>query len=140
MIFIEIDKKKTKKNAHHLLNKYNMLVRIIGMMNAPKIDEEYFFELDTIIEKRKYSQDSFFDRKRAAKEELFKIISGMNQLEKVDRKFLYDKYMNKNYPTNIAIYMSYHMSESKFYRELDNVLLRFADAYDDGSLLVEQNR
>lgn len=138
ILFPEIDKKKTKKNASHVLNKYYKLIRIIGIKEAPVITSEYFLEMRTDLEQVLNRDNCFNNRKILAEKELAKIVLAINQLDEIDRQLLYDKYMNKNYTTNIAIYMKYHMSESKFYCELDNVLVKFAESYDDGVLLVEK--
>lgn len=138
LLFPEIDKKKTKKNADYVLNKYDKLIRIIGVKEAPVINSEYFLEMNMDLEQILKRENCFPNRKILAEKELAKIVLAINQLDEIDRKLLYDKYINKNYTTNIAIYMNYHMSESKFYRELDNVLVKFAESYDDGALLVEK--
>lgn len=138
ILFPEIDKKQTKKNVAKLLNTYRPLIRIVGNQDAPKITGTYFFEMKNNALQTTNSIETFHNRKRMAELELLKITQAMNQLDTDDRQLLYDKFMNLNEQTNIAIYMKYHMSESKFYREMDKALNRFAEAYGEGELLIEK--
>lgn len=138
LLFPEVDRKKTKKQAHELLTNFRALARIAGGSHIPKITRTYFFEMDTTCQKSEQANTTILNRKVLAENELFKIMEAINQLDSYDRELLYDKYMDRNYTTNIAIYMKHHMSESKFYRELDKALIRFAEAYENGELLIEK--
>lgn len=138
LLFPEIDRKETKKNVHALLSSYRTLARIAGENHCPKVTTTYFFEIKEITQPFEHPNTTITNRKAIAEKELNKIMIAMNQLDSYDRELLYDKYMDRNYTTNIAIYMKHHMSESKFYRELDKVLIRFAEAYANGELLIEK--
>lgn len=138
LLFPEVDRKKTKKQAQELLNNYRALARIAGGNHIPKITTTYFFEMENTSHKVEQANTTILNRKALAENELCKIIEAMNQLDSYDRELLYDKYMDRNYTTNIAIYMKHHMSESKFYREIDKALIRFAEAYENGELLIEK--
>ncbi|MDA9469935.1 ArpU family phage packaging/lysis transcriptional regulator [Enterococcus sp. 5H] len=138
LLFPEVDRKKTKKQAHELLNNYRALARIAGRNHIPKITTTYFFEMENISRKVEQTNTTILNRKALAENELCKIMEAMNQLDSYDRELLYDKYMDRSYTTNIAIYMKHHMSESKFYREIDKALIRFAEAYENGELLIEK--
>lgn len=138
LLFPEIDRKKTKKRVHGLLNKYRTLVRIAGEKHSPKVTTTYTFEMRKMDGEFSQKSGQLVDRKYLAEVELVKITEAMNQLDEYDRQLLYDKYMDRNFTTNIAIYMKHHMSESKFYRELDKAMIRFAEAYESGKLLMEK--
>ncbi|EOL45843.1 ArpU family phage packaging/lysis transcriptional regulator [Enterococcus caccae] len=138
LLFPEIDRKKTKKKVHDLLNAYRTLVRIAGEKHAPKLTTAYTFELNNDEAEITRRTGQLVDRKQLAEMELIKIVNAMNQLDAYDRQLLYDKYIDRDFTTNIAIYMKHHMSESKFYRELDKAMIRFAEAYESGQLLIEK--
>lgn len=138
ILFPEIDKKKTKKKVTKLLSTYRSLIRIAGSELSPKITATYFFEMKNCTLQTVSPIETLQNRKRIAESELLKITDAMNQLDGYDRQLLYDKFMNSNEQTNIAIYMKHHMSESKFYREMDKALIHFAEAYGDGELIIER--
>ena len=138
LLFPEIDRKKTKRKVHDLLNTYRSLVRIAGEKYSPKITATYTFEMKHANGEFLRQVDKVVDRKYLAEVELEKITDAMNQLDAYDRQLLYDKFMDRNFTTNIAIYMKHHMSESKFYRELDNAMIHFAESYESGKLLIEK--
>ncbi|MGM0217842.1 ArpU family phage packaging/lysis transcriptional regulator [Enterococcus sp. AZ126] len=138
LLFPEIDRKKTKKKVDNLLKTYRSLVRIAGEKCSPKVTTAYTFEMKNIDKEFSRKPDKVVDRKYLAEVELEKITDAMNQLDAYDRQLLYDKFMDRNFTTNIAIYMKHHMSESKFYRELDNAMIHFAESYESGKLLIEK--
>ncbi|MBO0473495.1 ArpU family transcriptional regulator [Enterococcus ureasiticus] len=138
LLFPEIDRKKTKKKVHDLLNTYRSLVRIAGEKYSPNVTAAYTFEMRSTNGEFSRKADKVVERKYLAEVELAKITEAMNQLDEYDRQLLYDKYMDRNFTTNIAIYMKHHMSESKFYRELDKAMIRFAESYESGKLLIEK--
>ncbi|WP_206911480.1 hypothetical protein IGL98_002242 [Enterococcus sp. DIV0840] len=138
LLFPEIDRKKTKKKVHDLLNTYRSLVRIAGEKHSPNVTAAYTFEMRSTNGEFSRKADKVVERKYLAEVELAKITEAMNQLDEYDRQLLYDKYMDRNFTTNIAIYMKHHMSESKFYRELDKAMIRFAESYESGKLLIEK--
>lgn len=138
LLFPEIDRKKTKKKVHDLLNTYRSLVRIAGEQHSPNVTAAYTFEMKSTNGEFSRKADKVVERKYLAEVELAKITETMNQLDTYDRQLLYDKYMDRNFTTNIAIYMKHHMSESKFYRELDKAMIRFAESYENGKLLIEK--
>lgn len=137
ILFPEINKKKTKKNANRVLGTYRSLTRIAGNDCYPKVTATYSFELKHFTAQAIPAVGTIESRKKMAELELKKIIVAMNQLDGYDRELLYDKFMSRTEQTNIAIYMKHHMSESKFYREMDKALIHFAEAYGEGELLVE---
>ncbi|MEI5991826.1 hypothetical protein A5881_003365 [Enterococcus termitis] len=138
LLFPEIDRKKTKKKVHDILNTYRSLVRIAGEQHSPNVTAAYTFEMKSTNGEFSRKADKVVERKYLAEVELAKITETMNQLDTYDRQLLYDKYMDRNFTTNIAIYMKHHMSESKFYRELDKAMIRFAESYENGKLLIEK--
>ncbi|MTD38014.1 ArpU family transcriptional regulator [Erwinia sp. CPCC 100877] len=138
IVFPEIDRKQTKKKVHQLLNNYRSLARIAGELHVPKLTTAYTFEMNEAAGTIRQNTEQSFNRKEIAEAELKKITAAFNQLEEQDRQLLYDKYIDHNFTTNIAIYMKLHMSESKFYRELDRVLICFAEVYENGELLIEK--
>ncbi|OJG99826.1 ArpU family phage transcriptional regulator [Enterococcus termitis] len=138
LLFPKIDRKKTKKKVHEVLNAYHSLVRIAGEKQGLKITTTYILEMSQVAYVPLKSAEKIIDRKKLAEIELTKIMNAMNQLDPYDRQLLYDKYMDYQFTTNIAIYMNYHMSESKFYRELDKAMIHFAESYESGVLLIEK--
>lgn len=138
LLFPEIDRKKTKKRVHDLLNTYRSLVRIAGEKRSPNVTATYTFEMKSTKGEFSHKTDKVVERKYLAEVEIAKITEAINQLDPYDRQLLYDKFMDRNFTTNIAIYMKHHMSESKFYRELDKAMIRFAESYESGKLLIEK--
>lgn len=140
LLLTEFDRKATKKKAHQLLSSYRMLIRIAGENDMPKIASNYLFEPE------KDKDDLYFlgtktdtmNRSLLAKNEIIKIREGINRLDEHNRQILYDKYINIDRPTNISIYMKYHISESTFYRDLEKASICFAEAYNNGELIVEK--
>lgn len=137
-LFPEIDKEKTKKEVRELLTCYRSMIRIAGDEYVPKVTATYSLELKCFTGQVSCATENAVVRKITAEQELVKIAKAMNRLNAYDRQMIYDRYMNKMELTNTAIYLDYKMSERTFYRELDKALLRFAEAYENGSLLAEK--
>lgn len=68
-------------------------------------------------------------RRMKAENELDKIDSAFKNLSKIDKEIIKRKYFQIDIHTNIRIYTEMFMSESKFYRYLNNALLHFYEAY-----------
>ncbi|MGC6768619.1 ArpU family phage packaging/lysis transcriptional regulator [Enterococcus sp. LJL128] len=137
MIFPEIDKKKTKDNARKVLKAYPKLLRLAEASDLPNITSSYTFELRQSEKGGSGSFEFILEKESRAGQELRKIAKGINKLSSFERQLLYDKFIN-NKETNVALYMKYHISESKFYRELDRALIHFAESYDSGRLVIEK--
>ena len=131
--FPEIDKKRTKKNVRQLLKMYSRLARLADRERLPKITTSYTF----IFTQKTINELIKNDLGKEARYELEKIVVGLNKLSDFERRLLYDTYMNDQI-TTVALYLSYHMSESKFYRELEKALIHFAESYDQGKLLTKK--
>lgn len=132
MIFPEINEKETKKNVKNLLGTYPHLIRRASTMLVPKITSDYHLVVEEILEKQQLAID--FSENKEIEEEIKKIVRSINKLDAFERQLLCDKFIHRK-KTNVALYMSYHVSESKFYREMDKALLHFAESYDHGRLL-----
>lgn len=139
-LFPEIDKDKTKKSVRNLLSCYRSMIRIAGEEFIPKVTATYSFELKSFTGTVSRATENAVVRKVTAEQELSKISTAMNKLNAYDRQLIHDKYMDQRELTNTAIYLNYKMSERTFYRELDQALIRFAEAYENGSLLAEKRQ
>ncbi|MBL1229955.1 ArpU family transcriptional regulator [Enterococcus sp. BWB1-3] len=132
LIFPEIDKKKTKQNARLTLRTFSQLSRLARTEKLPKVTASYYFDLGE--DEKNHKEEQVVERKILAEVELKQIASAINKLSAFERRLIYDKYIN-NKETNVALSLNYHISESKFYRELDGALLHFAESYDEGQLV-----
>lgn len=65
-----------------------------------------------------------------------KIRGAVNRCCELEAQIITKKYFSRYAPTDIALYIEMHMSESKFYRYLESALIQFAEAYNQGELLV----
>lgn len=137
-LFPEIDKDKTKKGVRNLLSCYRSMIRIAGEEFIPKVTATYSFELKSFTGKVTRTTEDAVVRKVTAEQELLKISNAMNKLNAYDRQLIYDKFMDNRELTDTAIYLNYHSSSSSFYRELDKALIKFAEAYENGRLLIEK--
>ena len=136
-LFPEIDRKSTRDNVDKLLRLYRNMARIADEDYIPKVTATYSFELKSFTGTTTNQIEKAVTRKVWAEKELIKISKAMNRLNAYDRQMIYDKYMDPRELTNTAIWLNYHMSESTFYRELECALVKFAEAYENGSLLRE---
>ena len=64
------------------------------------------------------------------------IMNTIRSLDEDSQTILLMKYVSQYEQTNISIYMSLFMSESKFYRVLDRAYSLFAESYNNAELLV----
>lgn len=135
--FPEVDKKTTRDNVDDLLKNYRRMARIVDEDFLPKMTATYSFELKSFTGSNTNQIEEQVTRKIWAEQEIYKITTAMNKLNAYDRQMIFDKYMDKQELTNTAIWVNYHMSESNFYRALTDVLIKFAEAFDNGSLLTE---
>lgn len=114
------------------------MARIAGEEYTPKVTATYSFELKSFTGTVSRATENVVVRKVTAEQTIAKISAAMNKLNAYDRQLIYDKYMNKNEPSDISIYVDYSMSPSSFYRELDRALIKFAEAYENGTLLIDK--
>lgn len=133
----EIDEKKTKSNVKKLLSNYRSFVRLASEEYIPKVTATYSFELKSFTGSVSRATENAVVRKVTAERELQKIGKAMNKLNAYDRQMIHDKYMDKRELSDTDIYLNYNMSSSSFYDKLDDVLIKFAEAYDGGRLIVE---
>ncbi|MCO7126043.1 hypothetical protein NIE88_09670 [Sporolactobacillus shoreicorticis] len=82
-----------------------------------------------------YKENNSLDHYSEVEKELIKIQISLNKLSKMERKLIYDKYICVEKKSDIALYLSYSISESTFYRNLNRALIHFAEAYDCGKIL-----
>lgn len=137
-LFPEIDKDKTKQQVRELLSCYRTMMRIADEEYIPKVTATYSFELKSFTGTVSRATENAVVRKVTAEQTLTKICKAMNKLNAYDRQMIYDKYFDNRELTNTAIYLNYNMSSSSFYRELDKALIKFAESYENGSLLIEK--
>lgn len=137
-LFPEIDKEKTKQNVKNLLVHYHSLVRLAGEDYTPNITATYSFEPKSYTGTVSSQTENMVVRKMTAEKTLESVAKAMNKLNIYDRKLIHSKYMNVRVLKNTEIYLDFSISERTFYRELDKALIRFAEAYENGSLLAEK--
>ncbi|MHC5230039.1 ArpU family phage packaging/lysis transcriptional regulator [Enterococcus sp. LJL99] len=140
LLLIEFDRKATKKKAHQLLSNYRTLIRIAAESDMSEMASNYLFEVEEEKENLDFLVTKTDDMNRSllAKYEIIKIREGINRLDEHSRQIIYDKYIDIDRPTNISIFMKYHISESTFYRDLEKATICFAEAYNNGELIVEK--
>lgn len=139
-LFPEIDKEKTKQQVRDLLSLYRTFIRLASEEYIPKVTATYSFELKSLTGVVSRATENAVVRKVTAEQEICKIAKAMNKLNAYDRQLIHDKYMDKRELTNTAIWLNYNTSERTFYRELDQALIRFAESYENGSLLAEKGQ
>lgn len=139
-LFPEIDKEKTKQQVRNLLSLYRTFIRLASEEYIPKVTATYSFELKSFTGVVSRATENAVVRKVTAEQEICKIAKAMNKLNAYDRQLIHDKYMDKRELTNTAIWLNYNTSERTFYRELDQALIRFAESYENGSLLAEKGQ
>lgn len=139
-LFPEIDKEKTKQQVRDLLSLYRTFIRLASEEYIPKVTATYSFELKSFTGVVSRATENAVVRKVTAEQEICKIAKAMNKLNAYDRQLIHDKYMDKRELTNTAIWLNYNTSERTFYRELDQALIRFAESYENGSLLAEKGQ
>ncbi|WP_368252026.1 ArpU family phage packaging/lysis transcriptional regulator [Enterococcus sp. 2201sp1_2201st1_B8_2201SCRN_220225] len=137
-LFPEIDEKQTKDNVKQLLSRYRNFVRLASEEYIPKVTATYSFELKSFTGNVSRPTENAVVRKVTAEQELAKIARAMNKLNAYDAQLIYDKYMDKRELTDTDIYLNYHMSASGFYNKLEAVLIKFAEAYEGGVLIVDK--
>lgn len=138
-LFPEIDNVKTKQNVNALLSGYRTLVRRASEEYVPNVTATYSFELKSITNSRPEPIEKHVIRKVQAEETLKKIATAMNKLNAYDAQLIVMKYVDKRELTNTFIYNELMLSRSAYYDQLDLALLKFAEAYDGGSLEVEED-
>lgn len=136
-LFPEIDKKATRANVKKYLRHYRSFLRLASEEYAPKVTATYSFEIKSFTGLVSRATENAVVRKVTAEQELIKTAKAMNKLNAYDRQMIHDKYMDKRELSDMDIYLNYNMSSSTFYDHLDEVLIKFAEAYDGGCLLVE---
>lgn len=137
-LFPEIDKDKTKKQVRDFLSCYRSMARIAGEEYTPKVTATYSFELKSFTGTVSRATENAVVRKVTAEQTLAKISKAINKLNAYDRQLIHDKYMDNRELNDIEIYLTYNMSSSSFYRELDKALIKFAEAYENGTLLIDK--
>ena len=136
-LFPEIDEKATRPQVKEYLSEYRSFVRLASEEYIPKVTATYSFELKSFTGTVSRATENAVVRKVTAERELQKIVKAMNKLNAYDRQMIHDKYMDKRELSDTDIYLNYNMSSSSFYDKLDDVLIKFAEAYDGGRLIVE---
>lgn len=137
-MFPEIDKEKTKKNVHRLLSHYRSMARLADEEYTPKITATFSLELKGSGGSPSDQVGNAVSRKVTAEQELWKIGRAMNKLNAYQRQLLHDRYIDRRQWSDIMIYMDLGMSEATYYRELGKAQIEFAEAYDNGRLLIDK--
>ncbi|MFL2071176.1 ArpU family phage packaging/lysis transcriptional regulator [Marinilactibacillus psychrotolerans] len=138
-IFLEvdnIDKKATKENVDELLSLYRRLARMADEEYMPKMTATYSFEIKGSGGGVSDSLGEAISRSVSAQQEINKIMKAVNKMNSYQRQLIFEKYIKRRQQTDIMIYIGLNMSESTFYRELEKAQLEFAEAYDNGRLLL----
>ena len=139
MFFPEINIEETKENVNNLLKAYRSMARMADEECMPKVTASYSFDIPS--GSCGQAQDKMAERlarKITAEQEVLKVSKAMNKLNAYQRKMLYDRYMRKRELSDIMLYMDSGMSETTYYRDLNKSLLSFAEAYENGRLLVDK--
>lgn len=134
-MFPEMDRDKTKRNVHRLLSHYRSMARLADEEYTPKLTATYSFEL-----KAPGISDNVGNavaRKVTAERELWKIGRALNKLNAYQRQLLHERYIDRRELTDIEIYYDLGMSKTTYYKELEKAQVEFAEAYDNGRLIVD---
>lgn len=126
----------TKINVDRLLSEYRTMTRLADEEYTPRITATYSLDLKVPGGISDNVSKSVL-RKVVAERELWKIGRAMNKLDAYSRQLLHDRYISKGKKSDIQIYSDLNMSESTFYKELSEAMIEFAEAYDNGRLIVD---
>lgn len=135
MLFRGINKKQTKDRVNRLLVDYHSIRRLAGEPINQKVTATYSFEPKSFSG---VEQDKFADglaHKNANRVQLDKIHRAINCLDAHTRQRLYLRYMSEDY-YDYEIISMLGESHNTYYRKLEQAQLEFAEAYDNGSLIV----
>ncbi|KRL02511.1 ArpU family phage packaging/lysis transcriptional regulator [Liquorilactobacillus capillatus] len=135
-LFANLDKEKTKNDVNELLSQYRRLLRVAGTRYEPKVTTTYSLEMNSQTNLIRIPQDTALIMQDEALQTLIDIHSAFNTLNPEERKLIYDKYLRKNRLSDYMIYPKYGWSEATFYRNLKETLVKFAEAFRHGKLLV----
>ncbi|MCZ0717843.1 ArpU family phage packaging/lysis transcriptional regulator [Aerococcus kribbianus] len=135
MVLEELDTEKTKRKVNRLLGKYHSIRRLAGQPIDQKITATYSFEPKSSGRKTDKMADDVAVKIEA--EAQFEAIKhAINCLDGYSRRRLYLKYFSNEICYDYMIYRAENISEASYYRELGKAQLEFAEAYNNGELLV----
>lgn len=137
---MQLNKHKTKQNAHKVLSSYRHLAIMADAEYAPKMTQELTFDIKGTGGKVASAVENAVIQKVSSQQELEKIAQAINKLKTESRLLLYDRYLCRDEITDVQIYRNMHVSERTFYRKLAVAQLEFAMAYDNGRLLAERRQ
>ena len=132
---MKLDEKETIKKVTQLLSQYKTLKKISGECYVSKITPTYSFEPRSYTGSVSKPIEDHIVRQEAANNYVIKIEKAINSMMNADlRRLLIEKYVKYN-DTDIAIYIDLGLSETDFYRLLEQAKIESAYYYDSGSLL-----
>lgn len=131
-----IDKEKTKARVVEILDQYRTLVRLADEKFEPKVTPTYSLSPRSITNQVSKPVENAVVLKVTAEQELIKINKAINKLNAYDRQRIFDKYISRNELSDKVLIMNYSESESGFYKRLNTALMKFAEAYEGGRLIV----
>lgn len=130
-----INKKKTIENAKKLLRSYTGLKRIADLPVETKVTQTYSFEPRGYTGTVNKSLENSVIRKVNAEKIVDDIETAINKILNVNyRVILINKYVYEY--KNDYLIIKLNMSDTEFYRQLDNALLWFSECYNNASLVV----
>lgn len=131
-----IDEKATKEKVDALLKSYHRYKRLSG---TPTQTITQTYSLTPRSETGLVSSEieRLVQRKVDAERLVEDINAAINAQDIKSRKRLTDKYIKKTNLYDYQIYGPENISESTYYRELASAQMGFAEAFRDGSLLVD---
>lgn len=132
---MKLDEKETIKRVTQLLSQYKTLKKISGECYVSKITATYSFEPRSYTGSVSKPIEDHIIRQETANSYVVKIEKAINSMMNVDlRRLLIEKYVKYN-DSDIAVYIELNLSETDFYRLLEQAKIEFAYYYDSGSLL-----
>lgn len=130
-----VDKRQTIENAKKILSSYSGMRRVAGLPVETKVTPTYTFEPKGFTGTVNKQLENSVIRKLNAEQFVAKVESAINKItDSNHRGILINKYIYE-YKNDYSIIIL-EMTDTDFYRELENALLWFSEFYNNGCLIV----
>ncbi|OFN02616.1 hypothetical protein HMPREF2626_01520 [Aerococcus sp. HMSC062A02] len=134
MLFPEIDKEKTLKNVTELLSNYDRCCLLAGVSQQKMVASFSDIPSGSTVEN---TNENKLINGIGYQQILNHIHKAIDILDWDSRQIIIRKYLKEE--KDVSIYNRIGMSESTYYKKLEIAKLKFANAYEKGSLVVLKN-
>lgn len=138
MLFPKVNEQATKIKVDELLSKYHSIRRIAGMVDQ-KVTATFSIEPKSFTGTNSDAIGGAVATKIDMAPLYNDITKAINSLDAYSRKRIFDKYINGTRHYDYEVYHNENISEATYYREVGKAMIEFAEAFQNGSLLVLEN-